>query len=285
MNKTHRVELRFFQDDATGEFGLAHKDTLEGKVDTCGFNAFWDGRGIFHDVFEHWFEFQHKNFMGEYAMNIGGEMAAMGAFAYYTMELGISNRMFPGGFRSASEISRTSTESMIQEAIEDGRTDFGNKLLCSLPFQKAVPNYSFESELNEYEYNLKKMRAGKGAYDEDEKQHCRDYKKSCTIAKIRRLHRWGYRIAQDLIPNERENAQKLIDFIDFWNEFCKKNKAEELSNHLRGITFEVTKDENDIISWKAIAIPKDKYQTREAEITKWFDVYEVYIQEEEELAI
>src|SRR5690606_27490276 len=69
------VRLQFFCDPAHGEWGLAHENTIEPQGD--GFNAFWSGTtGIFHDVFEHAHE--HTGyFQGPYAMNIGGEIAAM----------------------------------------------------------------------------------------------------------------------------------------------------------------------------------------------------------------
>src|SRR4051812_49426606 len=56
------VDLRFFQDDANGEWGVTHKETCPGNGNGEEFNAFWDGRGIFHDVFEHAHEFTDKHF-------------------------------------------------------------------------------------------------------------------------------------------------------------------------------------------------------------------------------
>jgi hypothetical protein len=49
----HIVRLEFFQDHADGSYGLAHEKTISNDT---SFNAFWHGIGIFHDVFEHWFE-------------------------------------------------------------------------------------------------------------------------------------------------------------------------------------------------------------------------------------
>src|SRR4051794_4205956 len=87
----HEVDLRFFQDDATGEHGVSHVDTYNDSENP--FNAGWGKVMIFHDVFEHWFEKRHKYFKGDYAMNIAGEMVAMGAMWYFFNELGIDNRL------------------------------------------------------------------------------------------------------------------------------------------------------------------------------------------------
>ena len=54
----HKVTLDFFQDEL-GQYGIAHSNSTD-----QGFYAFWDGIGIFHDVFEHWFEGKHKYFNG-----------------------------------------------------------------------------------------------------------------------------------------------------------------------------------------------------------------------------
>ena len=84
-----KVSFRMFEDDANGEWGLTHADTFNGSEP---FNAFWGDMGLFHDVFEHAHE--HSRFYsGEYAMNIGGELAAMGALWYYRDEMGFYKRL------------------------------------------------------------------------------------------------------------------------------------------------------------------------------------------------
>lgn len=51
--KKHIVRLEFFRDEADGDYGLAHEKTI-GLNES--FNAFWNGIGIFHDVFEYDFD-------------------------------------------------------------------------------------------------------------------------------------------------------------------------------------------------------------------------------------
>ena len=84
-NLVRCVRMKFFQDSDNGEWGLTHDDTQSG--DEC-FNAFWSATGIFHDVFEHAHE-HSKYFRGEAALNVGGEMAAMGAMYYFIHRLGL----------------------------------------------------------------------------------------------------------------------------------------------------------------------------------------------------
>src|SRR6185436_1652887 len=84
------VNLVFFKDDGTGEYGLTHKETYDDNYGN-GFNAFWNGIGIFHDVFEHSHEFTHKYFRGDYVLNIGGEMTNIDTMRYYYDNNGVHN--------------------------------------------------------------------------------------------------------------------------------------------------------------------------------------------------
>ena len=102
-----KVRFRFFQDDVTGDWGVTHEDTF---ADNSPFNAMWSGTMFFHDVFEHWHEYQHKHFLGKNAMNVGGEMAAMGAMYYYINELGIHNRLSSSRYNTDGDIMRMTTE-------------------------------------------------------------------------------------------------------------------------------------------------------------------------------
>lgn len=62
----YKVQLQFFQDDATGSYGLAHRNSID-----KGFNALFSVIGVFHDIMEHYFEDVHPNFCGKYAFNYG----------------------------------------------------------------------------------------------------------------------------------------------------------------------------------------------------------------------
>lgn len=281
----HTVELKFFEDDANGEWGLAHKNTIDGDMGSDGFNAFYDATGIFHDVFEHWFERKHKYFMGDYAMNIGGEMAAMGAMWYYYSDLGVTDRdMNPQSIYSMSEKMRRSTQDLVTEAIGEGYCNFGNTLESNVPKQKQTEDYELEYQINELILAVKKYnrdRYNESSHDlvlnqsviderERNKEFGRAYKKSVTKSKVANLHRWGYNMAQKLVPHSWENRGVLTEFISFWRAFCKDNPAEEIANHLKGITFKLYRDSTGLISWKAFGQLKAGYGKTEVLITKHF---------------
>lgn len=247
-----KVELVFFKDDANGEWGLAHKETFD---DNDAFNAFWNGIGMFHDVFEHSHEKTHKYFQGDYAMNIGGEMAAMGAMHYYIDELGLGNRLLNPRF-SSGESMRETTCSDIQEAISEGYGRYGYTLECNVPKQKPTDNGELEYQIEQYWKKAKGFTYGKDTtdkyYDEHEKENSDNYKRSVTFRKIADLHRYGYRMAENLVKGETwENRHVLKSFIEFWDGFTKNNDAENMANHFRGIDIILYKDKG-VLSWKAI---------------------------------
>lgn len=270
----HEVKLRFFEDQANGEWGLAHVKTYEETNGGDGFNAFWDGRGLFHDVFEHWFELEHPLFQGESAMNIGGEMAAMGAMWYYFDELrlydrqSVSARQF-GGWDG--NVMRRSTESEILEAIGSGYCNFGYELISAVKRQKPTDNSELEFQIDMYWNNIQDYK--RDVRGEQEKEFADNYRKSITKSKIANLHRWGYRMAAKLIPHNSENRCTLSEFISFFDTFCKANKAEEIARLCNYMVIKVFKDDDDRISWKAYLIGQDGTGIGEVELTEHFDLY------------
>lgn len=251
-----KIELRFFQDDANGEYGLAHSDTLGND---SSFNAFWDGMGLFHDVFEHSHEYKDKHFRGEYAMNIGGEMAAMGAMWYFVDELGISSRLRQGSIYSPGQLMRQTTEMMVQDAIVYGNSQYGDRLESAVPRQTETENSELECQLEEFWQNVCKYHPQlaegiESRRSSGEIEFGYEYKKSATREKIEDLHRYGFRMAQKLFQNNYENRHMLYSFIDMWNSFCKSNKAEDLARYLRGVEFSIYRN-GDAIEWKATFIP------------------------------
>lgn len=261
-----KVELVFFQDDANGEYGVTHKETLKE-----GFNAFWGAIGIFHDVWEHNHEYTNKYFMGDNAMNIGGEMAAMGKMWYYQDELGLGDaRNLNSQSRySPGENMRLTTQMEIEETIKYGYTKFGSTLESKVPRQNPVDN-------GELEYQIEKMWKDIKGYSyqdkyEDEKEYSNQYKKSCSLRKIADLHRWGYRQGEKMVPNTYSNRQMMWEFMEFWKEFCKHNPAEELQTWAKGITFYLYKQGEDV-SWKAKVISND-YAIQDMWIKSVHEIY------------
>jgi len=258
------VQLSFFQDDANGEFGLCHKNTQD---DTYGraFNAFWDGLGLFHDVFEHSHEYENKYFRGDYAMNIGGEMAAMGSLWYYVDVLGLHSRLRSTFYAPSTSMMQT-TLSDVQECITDGYTSYGNTLESNVPYQRPTDNGELEYVIAEYWKKVKETNV-RTEY-EQERESAIEYKKSVTFRKIADLHRYGFRMAERLVPEKWENRIALENFIAFWNDFCKANNAEEMARMFRGLTVKIYKDETGTISWKAVLESADYLSFTDVTITE-----------------
>lgn len=248
------VKLDLFEDPANGEFGLTHHNTQEAASGDDGFNAFWDGRGIFHDVFEHAHE-HTKHFSGEAAMNIGGEMAAMGAYWYYVESLWIARRNFEHTIHSNSTLMIGGTIDMVQEAIENGEFRFGYALVSNVPAQKPLTDEYIEDVIGEYMAKVSTFETGKGIHESEREEitECATaFAQSVTHERVANLHRWGYNEARKLVPEQNGyNAEVLNEFIRFWSKYCKANPAEELANSYRGITFRLYHDENKRLSWTA----------------------------------
>lgn len=245
----HEVILKLFEDDATGQFGLAHRNAID--INTP-FNAFWDGRGIFHDVFEHYFEDKHKYFTGNGAFNLGGEIAAMGHLAYYVQRVGLGSiRSFNNSRYIDDDVIIRTTHSDIQEASMYGYTNYGDKLICKVPPQAyRKDEHMLESMIDEHIARLDDLPV-RADYP-DEIAYAINFRKSVTPEKLRRLYRWGFKQAERLVPYEQryENYEVLEKFIKYWNNFTKDVNAEALSNYYDLLRFRV-KTVNKIVFWQA----------------------------------
>ena len=221
-----RVKLKLFEDD-NGMYGLAPDKTIE------SFDAFWRGAtGIFHDVFEHWFEKEHKYFRGSYAMNIAGEVAAMGALAYYVYELGIGEKRSHDGrnFFDEDDIVRQTLYDMM-EAMKSGNSNYGNTFECRVPYQKKVDSALLESIIQKHWTKISLYKRGKcDTYcTPTEREVAINYRKTVQLWKLKRLYRWGYRMAERKIPNTYENLEMIQRFITYWNNFTKSHSAEKFT--------------------------------------------------------
>lgn len=202
----------------------------------------WNGTGIFHDVFEHWFENNHKYFTGKNALNRGGECAAMGAFMYYCEQLNVRNRPL-STYHYFMDSARMENESALVDGITHDNMDFGSRFECGVPRQKPVENGDLEYQVNQFWENIKET-----PINQDNEEDCKALKQSITLGKLQSLYRWGYRMAQKLVPNNWENRNVCEDFIDFWDSFCKNNEAESLFGMQLEISVYKVKG---IIKWSA----------------------------------
>lgn len=248
MRKIHSVTLEFFQDDANGEYGLAHSNAIHNENP---FNAFYNGVGMFHDIFEHWFEDKHPYFMGDNSFNIGGEMAAMGAAMYMYSELGVYNRpLNSGSMYSFEENRRLENESSVGECIREGYCNYGYTLESGVPKQKPVDSGEIEYLAETLWDNVKNLPTG----DAQEHEDAVAYKDSVTYRKIADLHRWGYRKAASMFDNNCHNQDLFVAFIEYWDKFCKQNNAEGMMDMFKFVVIDVYKDRGEL-SWKATLSP------------------------------
>jgi hypothetical protein len=232
------VELKLFQDDANGEYGVAHSNSIDRR-----FNAFWNGIGIFHDVFEHWFEETHPYFKGDYAFNIGGEVAAMGACLYYYGIVGDLRRLNPRNIYSFDHNCIYSTHYAMIEAMTEAQFDFGNRFLSAIPEQKPGP-YMLESMISEHWYMIEEAKKEKQirGWASEWKNECLAYRRSLTYKRLRNLYRWGWRMAEEHAEDRNESEPILTDFIIHWEAFCRQNPASELYGAYSKLVFEVQTD-------------------------------------------
>lgn len=276
------VNLKFFADDAGMGWGMSHEETYDNNYGN-GFNSFWDGLGIFHDVFEHYFEYRHKYFQGDHAANVGGEMAAMGHLWYYIFELGLSIRdankgRYGFGDRDLGDSIMGVTRSYIQEAVQAGYCNYGYTLECAVPRQSPLDN-ELDYRLRQYYEQVKSWEFAEQYHNcEQERESAQNYKKSVTFQKIANLHRWGYRQAEKLVPNNMANQSTLHSFIEFWNEFTARHSAKELATDFKGISFRIYKDD-DCIEWRSFlrGMPG---ATVDTEITRHFELIPQLFKEE-----
>lgn len=258
------VDLRFFQDDANGEWGLTHKDTMQSDRGTDGFNAFYDAQGLFHDVFEHHHEHTNRFFRGDYAMNVGGEMAAMGAMWYYYSRLGLSRRL-NSAYHAPGAMMRQTTESLVTEAIGEGYCQFGHTLESNVPRQSPIEDSELEYQIEELYQKARTYRrreygsntVGKPVQDarEEERQYGEHYRQSVTRRKVKDLHRWGYRYAKRLIPDRGENHATLSEFFEF----------------------KIYRSGEGLISWKAWIVPQ--YGSSKVRVTQYLMLDDLYADE------
>ena len=217
----YEIILKYFQDDATGSWGLAPKGTINHDN---GFNAFWGADGIFHDVFEHYVEGIHPYFSHNGFMTIWGEMCASGhALAY--RNLGINN------FRYRSNPNRDFTADTIGE-VQEVLYELGrgqepyffrfdmSKETCLVPYQPCPRNsYELGTTIREYRAQLE-------SYAEEKDVNPR---KAIWMPGIDRNYIYGWKRAQKIIGRDWEHSyQVLDDFLTRWHKFTTRNSAEHL---------------------------------------------------------
>ncbi len=217
----YEVKLKLHQDDATGEWGLAHHDTISVRQP---FNAFWEPAGIFHDVFEHNHE-HSKYFDGKYAITLWGEVVASGKALAYNDRLGIDNFQYRGTGPARDFTADTIGE--VEEYIYELGTDSEHaymrydmtKETCAIPYQEYLNPPSLNYTIQNYIDAL---------YKQMDKHNIK--KSPIWIPGITRCYTYGYKQGSKLIGKDWSQAYDVMQkFLDDWHSICTDYKAEHLA--------------------------------------------------------
>lgn len=234
----YSVILKYHQSENSGTWGFAPIDTINSDV---SFDPFWDASGIFHDVFEHWFEYKLKYFSGKAGMTLWGEMVASGVALAYR-NLGINSFRFRKGRTDRDYTADTIhyvKEAILEQASDRDilpYTEFDmTKETCLIPYQKIAYNsYDLDSTIGEYLYQIETYGREKEV----------NHKKIIWTPGIERAYKFGYKLGNKIIGKDSDAAYYLMeDFLFNWNEISKTD-VEYLticnSEHgLYGIKFDV----------------------------------------------
>lgn len=234
----YSITLKMFQDDADREYGLAPKQCLNSFND-LSFNAFWSVIGIFHDVFEHWFEDNHKYFNYKYSMNILGEAAAMGSMLYY-MEI------FPRRYReltSNNYPSQMAFDTISGDIINSVKYDgysYNNIFECCIPNQdiSSTNSYYLDDYISNFEFMIKELKQwykDGGTISE----HGKLVLDSLKISKFKNAAVYGYKLAKKIVPYTEENYETLDLFFDKFKKWTTTYQANEFADLLDSVVFDV----------------------------------------------
>jgi hypothetical protein len=159
-------------------------------------------------------------------------------------------------YRSPDDNAMGITLSMMVEAISHDGGNFGSRLESNVPNQKETGDYSLEYVINEHFDRIERAEIYTNKLYPDIEERCKGYKESVTLEKLQNLYRYGWRLGEKLTDGLMRNHDVLHNFIFFWDDFCKKNSAEEIANYYKGIVFRIYKDSEGILSWVATFEPK-----------------------------
>jgi hypothetical protein len=191
---------------------------------------------VFAEVFQRYFITTHRYFQNKNAFNIGSELAAMGHHYYYMYTLAPSciSRMDREKQRAYCNEIINATHNDIVKAIEQGQISYGTTLHCAVPRQTTNPVID---PLISRHWSMLKNREVQTTDPQALKAAIR-YRESVTNASVKRLYRWGYYQAIQMVHNNDYNRQELNQFYAAFEQVCKRDPA-ELAKHYTGIEFTV----------------------------------------------
>lgn len=173
------------------------------------FDPFYDIAGIFHDVFEHYFEFDGKF---KKCTSIWGEMVAS------AHKIWLKEHLEVNAFRySIIGTERTYFEDTIKE-LEDTNYTYD---WVDLPSQRPVESEMLENVIKQYKSTMRKILTP---------NHLKEHK---FLQRMADSYRFGYRMAARRYGNTPKHSviSVLNNFLDMWHHFLKNNQI-SLDNDL-----------------------------------------------------
>lgn len=205
----YQVKLRIIrheQDNYYGFDGLLpdaayHRDT---------FDPFWSPEGIFHDIFEHWFEGVLPRFSGNREFSLYGEMVASAVKCYLYNRVGVDAFKFRNNIRHRTFFE--DTESMFYDLYHQEGSDYEPIPLFSttLPERNNSWDYPVEYVISNYLDELKD-KYGYKFMARHRKQIISSY-------------RYGWRLADKLWGQDRGKSYEQLEYwLDTLNNLCKRD--------------------------------------------------------------
>lgn len=177
------------------------------------FDPFYSVDGIFHDVFEHYFEGEHKYFSNENKCTVYGEMVAIGHKLYFYDKLGINSFRYRR-FSASPSTWREDTEPLLEEYFSENYTNYDIENCC-IPYQKPIYGscIGIEGIIEDYQSRLKEISTDarvKPAY-------------------IANAYRYGWRMAEREWGHDWHSSHNLLDhFLETWNRILDGRNEDSL---------------------------------------------------------
>ncbi len=201
----YQVKLKYFQQEDSELWGFTHVNTVD------KFDPFYEAAGIFHDVFEHYFE-GTGYFKDDGFCNLFGEMVATGHKFYITNMLGVDCFKYRLYHRGISDWT-VDTRYILFDYLKNDYCDYPVEGL-NIPYQKPIDNSFFEQTIDDYVGRIKDFKSLKH--------------KSYICKQIRRAYRFGYRMAQKKWGISHKVTEMLDKFLLEWFNIMRLNDKESI---------------------------------------------------------
>jgi hypothetical protein len=216
------------------------------------YHPYWSATGIFHYVFEAYFENRHQYFQDRCAFNIGGKIAAAAHTYYYIDQLKVHNRGLTyndqGEIRVDDDLIIHLTNRTMMSALKSSNLTYTDEMLCGIPYRFRTSE--MEDLANKHWRRIKDEPV---AANEEAKR----YKNSIGLESLLRLYSWGYREAKEMFPFSLHNSRELNHFINQFKTITQLDH-EELASQYSQIEFHVVKGAD--LKWSAYFIRRKDHK-------------------------